>query len=187
MTPYQRDSQLVAKQVQKEYDCNNEKMTNYLAEVRRMKFLDGFEVWYVPHLDNCDADHLACIASSKAPTPLDVIIEKLSKPSVRPVEEDIYVAKPDMMVIDEPEQEPMYDWISPIKAFLDNQPPSDDNIEVERIKRKSKMYHLIDGVLYRRGTNDMMMRCIPREEGIRLLQDIHSGVCGSHSSWRSII
>jgi hypothetical protein len=33
----------------------------------------------------------------------------------------------------------------------------------------------------------MMMKCISREEGIQLLQDIHSGVCGSHSSWRSII
>jgi hypothetical protein len=47
------DSQLVAKQVQKEYDCNNDKMTEYLAEVRRLeKFFDGFEVRYVPRLDN---------------------------------------------------------------------------------------------------------------------------------------
>jgi ribonuclease HI len=39
------DSQLVAKQVQKEYDCNDDKMVEYLAEVRRMeKFFDGFEV-----------------------------------------------------------------------------------------------------------------------------------------------
>jgi ribonuclease HI len=54
------DSQLVAKEVQKEYDCNNEKMTEYLAEVRRMeKFFDGFKVQYVPRLDNHDADHLA--------------------------------------------------------------------------------------------------------------------------------
>jgi hypothetical protein len=35
-------------------------MAGYLAKVRRMeKFFDGFEVWYVPHLDNHDADHLA--------------------------------------------------------------------------------------------------------------------------------
>jgi hypothetical protein len=33
----------------------------------------------------------------------------------------------------------------------------------------------------------MIMKCISREEGIQLLQDIHSGVCGSHSSWRNII
>jgi hypothetical protein len=35
-------------------------MAKYLAEVRRMeKFFDGFKVWYVPRLDNRDADHLA--------------------------------------------------------------------------------------------------------------------------------
>jgi hypothetical protein len=73
------------------------------------------------------------------------------------------------MVIDELEQGPAYDWKSLIKMFLDNQPPSDDNAEVERIARKSKMYHLIDGILYRRDANDMMMRCISREEGIQLL------------------
>jgi RNase P subunit RPR2 len=33
----------------------------------------------------------------------------------------------------------------------------------------------------------MMMKCISRKEGIQLLQDIHSSVCGSHSSCRYII
>jgi hypothetical protein len=47
------------------------------------KFFDRFEVQYVTRLDNCDANYLAWIASSRAPTPLDVIIEKLSKPSVK--------------------------------------------------------------------------------------------------------
>jgi hypothetical protein len=51
---------MVAKQVQKEYDCNNDMMVGYLAEVRRIvKFFYGFEVWYVPHLSNRDANHLA--------------------------------------------------------------------------------------------------------------------------------
>jgi hypothetical protein len=163
-------------------------MDDYLAEVRRMeKFFDGFKVWYVPHLDNHDIDHLAWIASSKAPTPPDVITKKLSKPLVKPTEEDTEVAKSDLMIINEPEQELAYDWMNSIKMFLDNQPPSDDNAEVERIARKSKMYHPIDMVLYRQGANGMTMRCISREEGIQLLQDIHSGVCESHSSWCSII
>jgi hypothetical protein len=91
------------------------------------------------------------------------------------------------MVIDEPAQQPTYYWMSPIRAYLDNQPPLDDNAEVERIVRKSRMCHLIDGVLYQQGTNGMMMKCIPREEGIQLLEDIHKGVCGSHLSWCSIV
>jgi hypothetical protein len=67
-------------------------------------------------------------------------------------------------------------------TYLDNQPPLDDNAKVERIARKSRMYHLVDGVLYRQGDNEMMMRCISREEGIQFLEDIHKGVCGSFSS-----
>jgi hypothetical protein len=109
----------------------------------------------------------------------DVIIKKLSKPSVKPAEP---ASEADLMVINEPDQEPAYDWMNLIKMFLDNQSPSDDNAKVERIAHKSKMYHLIDGVLYRQGANGMMMRCISREEGVQLLQDIHSSVYGSHSS-----
>jgi hypothetical protein len=85
-------------------------MIEYLVEVRRMeKSFNGFEVRYVPHLDNCDADHLAWIASSRAPTLADAIIEKLSKPSVKPTEIDNEAVEQDLMVIDEPEQEPAYD------------------------------------------------------------------------------
>jgi hypothetical protein len=158
-------------------------MAEYLAKVRMMeKFFDGFEVRYVPCLDNRDTDHLAWIASSKAPTLPDIIIEKLSKPSVKSVESASEAIGQDLMVIDEPEREPAYDWMHSIKLFLENHPPSDDNAKVEHIVRKSKQYHLIDGILFRQGANGMMMKCISREEGIQLLQDIHSGICGSHSS-----
>jgi hypothetical protein len=48
------------------------------------KFFYGFEVQYVPHMDNRDANNLAWIASSKAPTPPNVIVKRLLKPSVKP-------------------------------------------------------------------------------------------------------
>jgi hypothetical protein len=78
------------------------------------------------------------------------------------------------VVIDETDQELAYDWMQPIKMFLENHPPSDDNAKVEHIACKSEQYHLIDGILFRRGTNGMMMKCISKEEGIQLLQNIHS-------------
>jgi hypothetical protein len=77
--------------------------------------------------------------------------------------------------------------MDPIKAYLGNQPISDDKAEIKRIARKSRMYHLIDGVLYRQDANGMMMRCISKEEHSQLLQDFHSRVCGAHSSWCSIV
>jgi hypothetical protein len=59
------------------------------------------------------------------------------KPSVRPVEVGNEAIEQDLMVIDEPDQEPAYDWMNPIKMFLENQPPSEDNAEVECITCKS--------------------------------------------------
>jgi hypothetical protein len=117
-------------------------------------------------LDNCDTDHLAWIASSRAPTPPDIIIEKLSKPSVNPAKATNEASKQYLMVIDEPYQELEYDWMHPIKIFLENQPPSNDIAEVEHVTHKSKQYRLIDRILFRRGANGMMMKCISREHGI---------------------
>jgi hypothetical protein len=73
------------------------------------------------------------------------------------------------MIIDGVEQQLEIDWMSPIKVYLDNQPISDDNIEIEHVARKSRMYHLIDGVLYKQGANGMMMKCISKDESIQLL------------------
>jgi hypothetical protein len=108
----------------------------------------------------------------------------LTKPSVKEVEP---LKEEDLMVIDGAEQQPTIDWMSPIKAYMDNQLISYDNAEIERIACKFRMYHLIDGVLYMQGANGMMMRCISKEEGSQLLRNIHSGICGVHSSWRSIV
>jgi hypothetical protein len=78
------------KQVQKEYDCNNDMMTEYLAELRMIeKLFDEFKVRYVPRLENRDDDHQAWIASSRAPAPPDVIIERLFKHSLKPVKRNL--------------------------------------------------------------------------------------------------
>jgi hypothetical protein len=53
------------------------------------------------------------------------------------------------MVIDEPDQEPVYDWMQLMKMYLENHPLSDDNAEVEHIARMSRMYHLIDEIFFR--------------------------------------
>jgi hypothetical protein len=105
-----------------------------------VKFFNRFEVWYVSRLDNHDVNHLSWITSSRAPTSPNVIIEKLSKRSVKPAESTSEAIEQDLMVIDEPEQEPAYDWMQPIKMFLENHPPSNDNAEVQ--------YHQIDGILF---------------------------------------
>jgi hypothetical protein len=69
----------------------------------------------------------------------------LTKPTIKSAEP---AEEANLMVIDGPDQEPVYDWMNSIRMFLENQPASNDNAKVECIARKVKMYHFIDGVLY---------------------------------------
>jgi hypothetical protein len=49
--------------------------------------------------------------------PLGIIIEKLTKPSVKAVEP---LREEDLMTIDGAEQQLEINWMSPIKVYLDN-------------------------------------------------------------------
>ena len=51
----------------------------------------------------------------------------------------------------------------------------------------AKRYAVVEGDLYRRGTNGILMRCISQEEGRELLTEIHGGECGSHSLSRTLV
>jgi hypothetical protein len=53
--------------------------------------------------------------------------------------------------------------------------------------RLAKRYTVVEGDLYRHGTNDILMWCIAKEEGRELLTNIHGGECGSHSSSRTLV
>jgi hypothetical protein len=46
---------------------------------------------------------------------------------------------------------------------------------------------MVEGDLYHRGANDILMWCITQEEGRELLAEIHGGECGSHSASRTLV
>ena len=49
------------------------------------------------------------------------------------------------------------------------------------------MYQFVDDVLYRKRPNGVKLKCIPREEGLELLAEIHRGICGSHIGSRALV
>jgi hypothetical protein len=73
-------------------------------------------------------------------------------------------------------------WITEIQTYLKDNILPDDMASVDRIARLAKRYTLVEGDLYRRGANGILMRCITREEGYDLLADVHGGECGNHAS-----
>jgi hypothetical protein len=66
-------------------------------------------------------------------------------------------------------------WISEIRDYLKEDILSEDHVSVERIVRLAKRYTMVEGGLYRRGANDILMRCITQEEGRELLTEINGG------------
>ena len=48
------------------------------------------------------------------------------------------------------------------------------------------MYQFIDDVLYTKIPNGVKLKCIPWEEGLELLAEIHGGICGSHIGSRAL-
>jgi hypothetical protein len=60
--------------------------------------------------------------------------------------------------------------------------------EATRILRRSKGYVLVGGNLYKRGSaSDIVMKCVSKEEGKEILQEIHKGVCGNHAASRILV
>jgi hypothetical protein len=78
-------------------------------------------------------------------------------------------------------------WISEIRDYLKENILPEDHVSAEHIVRLAKRYTVVEGDLYRRGANGILMRCITQEEGRELLAKIHGGECRSHSSSRMLV
>ena len=75
----------------------------------------------------------------------------------------------------------------PYLDYLLHEAPPMDKIEAQRLARRAKSFVVIEGELYRQGHTRILQRCIPIEQGKRLLSDIHGRVCGHHAAPRTLV
>ena len=199
------DSRLIIDQVMKESSCHDPKMDAYCKAVRRLeeKF-DGLELNHVLRKYNEAADALAKMASERATVPPDVFSSDLYKPSVDykgdggsdelpngPSSDPRGSVAPEQEAMDiEPEpptSDNSPDWCYPLlQRLVDGTLPL-DQAEARRVARRAKTFVLFDEKMYKRSPSGILMRCIPRREGIKLLQDIHSGAYGHHAAPRTLV
>jgi ribonuclease HI len=176
------DSAVVINQVNKSWDRNKENMDAYCLEVRKLenKFY-CLEFHHVVHDNNVAADVLSKLGSTRAQVPAGVFIHELHAPSIpEPAPTTTDPAHPpagqEVMMIDVDWRQPFIDYIHEQKI------PSDKNL-VEQLIRRAKSYVLVRDKLYRRGaTSGVLMKCVPLEEGKDILEEIHKGVYGNHTS-----
>jgi hypothetical protein len=80
------------------------------------------------------------------------------------------------------------DWRQPFIDYIREQKvPTDKNL-AEQLVCHAKSYVLVRDKLYGRGaTSGVLMKCVPREEGKGILEEIHKGVCDNHASSRTLV
>jgi hypothetical protein len=178
---------VVINQVNKSWDHNKENMDAYCLEVRKLenKFY-GLEFHHVVRDNNVAADVLSKLGSTRAQVPAGVFIHELHAPSIpEPAPPTTDPAHPpagqEVMMID-------VDWRQPFIDYLREQKvPSNKNL-AEQLIHRAKSYVLVRDKLYRRGASSgVLMKCVPREEGKGILEEIHKGVCGNHVSSRTLV
>ena len=166
--------------------CNNPQLAAYLIHVRKLeKDFDALELQHVPR-------ELNSAASTWASVPKGVFERRLLRPTAQPAElgegdqastsklaipaashlwcqtcSACSVEDPgDLVEPLPPAQEAPDAWISEIRGYLkDNILPNDD-VSAERIVRLAKRYAVVEGDLYRRGANGVLMWCISRERAV---------------------
>jgi ribonuclease HI len=176
------DSAVVINQVNKYWDRHKENMDAYYLEVHKLenKFY-GLEFHHVVCDNNVAADVLSKLGSSQAQVQVGVFVHELHAPSIlEPTPTTTDPAHPqagqEVMMIDVDWRQPFIDYIREQKV------PTDKNL-AEQLIHRAKSYVLVGDKLYRRGaTSRVLMKCVPREEGNDILEEIHKGVCGNHTS-----
>ena len=78
-------------------------------------------------------------------------------------------------------------WTKEFKEYLTQGTLPEKEEDAEHVAQQAMAYCIQDGELYRKQPNDVSLRCISREQGNKLLDDIHGGDCGHHSSSRTLV
>jgi hypothetical protein len=162
-------------------------MDAYCLEVRKLenKFY-GLKFHHIIRNNNVAADVLSKLGSTHAQVQVGVFVHELHAPSIpepTPTTTDPAPspAGQEVMMID-------VDWRQPFIDYISEQKVTTDKNLAEQITRRAKSYVLVGEKLYRRGaTSRVLMKCVPIEEDKDILEEIHTGVCGNHTSSRMLV
>jgi len=51
-----------------------------------------------------------------------------------------------------------------------------------KVRRQALKYVLLDGVLYHRTTDGLLLKCLGLDESRIAMGEVHEGICGTHQS-----
>ena len=172
------DSRLVISQVTGELEARDMRMQEYLSQVKCLQpSFDLFSLSHISRSGNTHADSLATLATFSAGGLLRIIlVEHLGRANE--------VAK-DTVRVHEVKVGPS--WMDPIVKFLKDDILLEEKSEAEKIRRNATRFWLSeDHKLYKRSYFGSYLLCIHPEALELLLEELHEGICESHTGRRSL-
>ena len=153
-------------------------MQEYLCQIRiiQEKF-EVFDLSHIPRSGNTHADSLATLATSSAQDlPRVVLVENLcTHTSVHHGNPRIHQIKLGPS------------WMDSISLFLKKDVLPEEKFEADKVRRKTPRFWLSeDRKLYKRSFSSPYLLCVHPEASESLLEELHEGVCGSHTGGRSL-
>ncbi|XP_050908449.1 uncharacterized protein LOC127122085 [Lathyrus oleraceus] len=169
------DSALVVSQIKGDWDAKHENLIPYRVHV--LSLIPHFEeitFGHIPRGENQLADALATMASmfeiswdDEAPK---ITIDRFEKPA--------YCNEIDT---EGGEEKP---WFYEVKIYLETQEfPEGASVKDKKfLRRFSAKFFLSNGILYKRNHDSTLLRCVDKKEAIEIMEDMHDGIFGTHSS-----
>ncbi|XP_052481239.1 uncharacterized protein LOC105762198 [Gossypium raimondii] len=170
------DSALVIYQLKGEWETRDSKFINYQKLVLELiEEFDDITFCYLPQEENQMADALAMLASM-------IKVNKLD--DVKPIQMSIYGAPAHCYNIDDEEEKDDHPWYHDILRYVKNCEYPDQATENEKktLRRLANDYVLDGEILYRRGKDQVLLRCVDAVEAKQILKEVHEGVCGTHAN-----
>ncbi|XP_075633842.1 uncharacterized protein LOC142606364 [Castanea sativa] len=172
------NSRLIVGQVNGEFETRDKRMKKYLERVKGvLSLFKRFQVRQIPRGQNAHADSLAMLATSPgSKLPRMVMVEDLLTSSLTGISavrvHSIHVGP---------------SWMDPIVTFLQHRELPEDKMVAEKVRRSAPRYWLSEEQkLYRRSYSGPYLLCVHPEAVEPLLEELHEGICGSHTGGRSL-
>jgi hypothetical protein len=156
-----------------------------------MRKLEGkfysVEYHHVVRADNQAIDELSKLGSTRAEVPAGVFVQDLVTPSIKQRQEVVEEA-PHAEQLVAAVLGPSSDWREPFIKYLTTAHVLADKTEMERLIHHSKHYILVDRKLMRKNAKEeLLQKCVSKEEGEKILKEIHAGTCGNHAASRILV
>ena len=172
------DSKLVVGQVRGDLEARDTRMQEYLCQIRIIeeKF-EVFDLSHIPRSGNTHADSLATLATSSAQDlPRVVLVEDLYTHTL------VHHGTPQIHQI---KLGPS--WMDSISLFLEKDVLPEEKSEADKVQRKAPRFWLSeDRKLYKCSFSGPYLLCVHPEASESFLEELHEGVCGSHTGGRSL-